>query len=85
MVVGLRLECQGPITGKVFGPLILSLGVKLLIFAICFLLSVIIGIVAGLISHRPNTPKGPAFLYGGGVFGGALTLCLVALSTLGVL
>ncbi|WP_031487304.1 hypothetical protein [Streptomyces bicolor] len=63
----------------------LSLGVKLLIFVICFLLSVIVGIVAGLISHRPSTPKGPAFLYGGGVFGGSLTLCLVVLTSLGVL
>ncbi|MEV4338050.1 hypothetical protein [Streptomyces sp. NPDC049590] len=57
----------------------------MLIFLSCFLFSVIIGIVAGLISHRPNTPKGPAFLYGGGVFGGSLTLCMVVLSTLGVL
>ncbi|MEV5438189.1 hypothetical protein AB0K80_19570 [Streptomyces sp. NPDC052682] len=63
----------------------LSFGVRLLIFAICFLLSVIVGIVAGVISHRPDAPKGPAFLYGGGVFGGSLTLCLVALTSLGVL
>jgi hypothetical protein len=66
-------------------PLNLSLGVKLLIFAICFLLSIIVGGVAGLIMHKPNTPKGPAFLYGGGVFGGSLTLCLVVLTSLGVL
>ncbi|MEU2980581.1 hypothetical protein ABZ678_27415 [Streptomyces hirsutus] len=63
----------------------LSLGVKLLILVICFLLSVIVGIVAGLIHHKPTTPKGPAFLYGGGVFGGSLTLCLVVLTALGVL
>ncbi|MGX1477474.1 UNVERIFIED_CONTAM: hypothetical protein RKD50_006282 [Streptomyces canus] len=63
----------------------LSFGVKLLIFAICFLFSIIVGIVAGLVLHKPLTPKGPAFLYGGGVFGASLTLCLIALSTLGVL
>ncbi|MFI1184784.1 hypothetical protein [Streptomyces californicus] len=63
----------------------LSLGVKVLIVIICALVSVIVGIVAALISHKPNTPKGPAVLYGGGVFGGALTLCLVALTSLGVL
>lgn len=63
----------------------LSLGVKLLILVICFLLSVIVGIVAGLIHHKPTTPKGPAFLYGGGVFGGSLALCLVVLTALGVL
>ncbi|MFE9966767.1 hypothetical protein [Streptomyces sp. NPDC005525] len=63
----------------------LSLGVKALIVIICALVSVVVGIVAGLISHKPNTPKGPAVLYGGGVFGGALTLCLVALTSLSVL
>ncbi|MYX05958.1 hypothetical protein GTW98_03895 [Streptomyces sp. SID8375] len=63
----------------------LSLGIKALIFVICFLFSIIIGMVAGLISHKPTTPKGPAFLYGGGVFGGSLTLCLLVLTSLGVL
>ncbi|WP_405506887.1 hypothetical protein OG323_09020 [Streptomyces cyaneofuscatus] len=63
----------------------LSLGVKALIFIICALASAIVGIVAGLISHKPNTPKGPAVLYGAGAFGGALTLCLVALTSLSVL
>ncbi|MCX3288582.1 hypothetical protein OR263_18035 [Streptomyces sp. NEAU-H22] len=62
----------------------LSLGVRMLIFMICFLFSVIIGIVAGLIHHKPTTPKGPTFLYGGGVFGGSLTLCLVVLTSLRV-
>ncbi|GEK00075.1 hypothetical protein [Streptomyces sp. 1-11] len=62
----------------------LSLAVKLLIFVICTLISVIVGIVAGLIHHKPTTPKGPSFLYGGGVFGGSLTLCMVVLSALGV-
>ncbi|MGW5968931.1 hypothetical protein [Streptomyces sp. NPDC055186] len=63
----------------------LPLGVKVLIVVICALVSVIVGIVAGLIHHKPTTPKGPAFLYGGGVFGGSLTLCLVVLTSLGVL
>ncbi|MES9806101.1 hypothetical protein [Streptomyces cinereoruber] len=63
----------------------LSLGVKVLIFVICFLFSVIVGIAAALINHKPTAPKGPAFLYGGGVFGGSLTLCLVVLTSLGVL
>ncbi|MCX4906208.1 hypothetical protein [Streptomyces sp. NBC_00878] len=63
----------------------LSLGVKVLIVSICALISVIVGIVAGLISHKTDTPIGPAFLLGGGVFGGTLTLCLMVLSALGVL
>jgi hypothetical protein len=80
VVVGLSAACQGPITGKILGPLNHSLGVKLLIFLIYFLISVIVGIVAGLLHHKPNTPRGPAFLYGGGVFGGSLTLCMVVLT-----
>ncbi|MEV5441216.1 hypothetical protein AB0N23_01450 [Streptomyces sp. NPDC052644] len=63
----------------------LSLGVKVLIVIICVLISVIIGMMAGAIMHKPTSPKGPAFLYGGGVFGGSLTLCLVVLTSLGVL
>ncbi|WP_186778526.1 hypothetical protein [Streptomyces salinarius] len=63
----------------------LSLGVKMLIFLSCFLFSVIVAIVAGLLMHKPNTPKGPAFLYGGGAFTGSLTLCLLTLTSLGVL
>ncbi|GAA2246476.1 hypothetical protein GCM10010145_11880 [Streptomyces ruber] len=63
----------------------LTLGVKVLIVVICALVSVIVGMVAGLIKHTPASPKGHAFLYGGGVFGGSLTLCLVVMTSLGVL
>lgn len=63
----------------------LSFGVKMLVVAICALVSVIVGIVAGLISHKTNTPMGPAFLFGGGVFAASLTLCLLVMSSLGVL
>ncbi|MGW4437039.1 hypothetical protein ACWELO_14950 [Streptomyces sp. NPDC004596] len=63
----------------------LSLGVKALIIVICALVSVIVGIVAGLIHHKPSAPKGQAFLYGSGVFGGSLTLCMLVLTSLGVL
>ncbi|MET9085325.1 hypothetical protein ABZX77_26160 [Streptomyces sp. NPDC004237] len=63
----------------------LSLGVKVLIVVICALVSVIAGIVAGLLKHTPATPKAPAILFGGGAFGGALTLCLLVMSSLGVL
>ncbi|WP_416963882.1 hypothetical protein [Streptomyces sp. Agncl-13] len=63
----------------------LNLGVKVLIVIICALVSIIVGIVAGLISHKTNTPMGPAFLFGGGAFAGSLTLCLLVMSSLGVL
>ncbi|GHG96813.1 hypothetical protein [Streptomyces lanatus] len=63
----------------------LSLGVRALIVVICVLISAIVGILAGLLKHTPATPKAPAILYGGGVFGGSLTLCLLVMSALGVL
>jgi hypothetical protein len=52
---------------------------------ICALVSIIIGIVAGLLKHSPATPKAPAALFGGGAFGGSLTQCLLVMSALGVL
>ncbi|MFE4368031.1 hypothetical protein ACFRMN_07255 [Streptomyces sp. NPDC056835] len=63
----------------------LSLGIKVLIIVICALVSIIIGIVAGLLKYTPATPKAPAVLFGGGAFGGSLTLCLLVMSSLGVL
>ncbi|MGW2839671.1 hypothetical protein ACWCWD_17920 [Streptomyces sp. NPDC001493] len=63
----------------------LSLGVKVLIVVICALISVIVAIVAGLLKHNSTEPKAPAVLFGGGAFAGALTLCLLVTSSLGVL
>ncbi|MGW4345582.1 hypothetical protein ACWEL8_10975 [Streptomyces sp. NPDC004690] len=63
----------------------LSLGVKLLIVVICALISVIVGMVAGFLSHSPGSPVGQAVLYGGGAFAGCLLLCLAVLSALSVL
>ncbi|MEU0246662.1 hypothetical protein ABZ192_20465 [Streptomyces sp. NPDC006235] len=63
----------------------LSLGVKVLVVIICALVSVIIGMVAGLLNHDPGTPKRKSVIFGGGVFGGSLTLAVVVLSALGVL
>ncbi|MFP1625834.1 hypothetical protein ACLB9X_11815 [Streptomyces sp. 5K101] len=63
----------------------LSFGVKVLVVLLCISISAIVGIVAGLIKHTPATAKGPAILYGGGTFGGALTLCMLVLTSLGVL
>jgi hypothetical protein len=85
VVVGLRLTCQGPVTGKALGPMNLSLGVRLLIVVICALTAAIVGIVAGLLKHTSTAPKAPAVLFGGGAFAGALTLCLLVMSSLGVL
>jgi hypothetical protein len=63
----------------------LSFGVKLLIVAICALLSVIVAMVAGFLSHSSGSPVGQAVLHGGGAFAACLLLCLAVLSALGVL
>ncbi|MBZ6207028.1 hypothetical protein KVH31_10985 [Streptomyces olivaceus] len=62
----------------------LSLGVKVLIVVTCALLSVIVGMVAGFLSHMPGSPVGQAVLYGGGAFAGCLLLCLAVLTALKV-
>lgn len=63
----------------------LSLGVRALIVFSCALFSVIVGIGAGWLHHRPGARKRDAVLYGGVTFGGTLTLCVLVLGALGVL
>ncbi|MFJ7049756.1 hypothetical protein ACIQVC_41050 [Streptomyces sp. NPDC101112] len=63
----------------------LSFGVKTLIVIICILFSALVGIVAGWMSHEPGGRKRDAALVGGGTFGGTLPLCLLVLTSLGVL
>ncbi|WP_330354501.1 hypothetical protein [Streptomyces chartreusis] len=63
----------------------LSFGVRVLVVIICILISVIVAMVAGFISHSPGSPISGAVLYGGGAFAGCLILCLAVLSALGVL
>lgn len=63
----------------------LSLGVKVLIVVICALVSVIVGLVTGQRKHTPVAPKAPAVLFDGVAFGGSLTLCLLVMSSLGLL
>lgn len=72
------------LTGKVTGPLNLSLGVRMLIFVICFLSSVLVSIGAGWLSHKPGARKRDAVLFGGGVFIGVMTLCMATLGHLGI-
>ncbi|MEV5078675.1 hypothetical protein AB0K74_07560 [Streptomyces sp. NPDC056159] len=59
--------------------------IKLLFVVICALASMIVGIGAGWLSHRPGARKRDAVLIGGGTFGGTLTLCILVLTSLGVL
>ncbi|WP_031103441.1 hypothetical protein [Streptomyces sp. NRRL S-146] len=63
----------------------LTFGVKVLVILLCALLSVIVAMVAGFLSHSPGTPVSQAVLYGGGAFTACLLLCLAVLSALGVL
>ncbi|MCW8102678.1 hypothetical protein [Streptomyces tauricus] len=63
----------------------LSLGIKVLLVIICALLSALIGVGAGWLSHEPGARKRDAILFGGGTFGGSLTLAVLVLSAIGVL
>ncbi|KUO04568.1 hypothetical protein [Streptomyces caeruleatus] len=63
----------------------LTLGVKVLVIVTCTLFSVIIAIVAGLLSHTSGAPVSEAVLCGGGAFAGCMILCLAVLTSLGVL
>ncbi|MFG2358050.1 hypothetical protein [Streptomyces sp. NPDC048521] len=63
----------------------LTFGVKVLVILLCALLSVIVAMVAGFLSHSPGSPVSQAVLYGGAAFAGCLLLCLAVLSALGVL
>ncbi|MFE4085433.1 hypothetical protein [Streptomyces sp. YIM B13502] len=56
-----------------------------MIVVIRALVSVIIGGLAALLNHDPGTPKHKSVIFGGGVFGGSLTLAVVVLSALGML
>ncbi|GAA2389064.1 hypothetical protein GCM10010420_10710 [Streptomyces glaucosporus] len=62
-----------------------SFGVKVLLVIICALSSIIVAIVAGLLSHAPGTPKAPAFLRGGGTFTASMLLCLAVCTAIGLL
>ncbi|WAU82621.1 hypothetical protein O1Q96_24535 [Streptomyces sp. Qhu-G9] len=62
-----------------------SLGIKVLMVTICALLSALIGIGAGWMSHTPGARKRDAVLFGGGAFGGSLTLAVLVLAAIGVL
>ncbi|MFI9077515.1 hypothetical protein ACIGW8_13650 [Streptomyces sioyaensis] len=62
----------------------LSLGVKVLVMAICALISVIVAMVAGFLSHTPGSPVGQAVLYGGAAFAGSLIVCVTVLASLKV-
>ncbi|MEV5954958.1 hypothetical protein AB0M11_14515 [Streptomyces sp. NPDC051987] len=57
----------------------------MLVIVVCALFSVIVAMVAGFVSHSPDTPAGQAVLYGGGAFASCLLLCLAVLKALKVL
>ncbi|MFF5302894.1 hypothetical protein ACFY5F_26320 [Streptomyces sp. NPDC013161] len=63
----------------------LSLGVRVLVVVICALVSVIVALVGGFLSHAPGGRKAAAVLFGGGVFGGCMILCMTVLNAVGVL
>lgn len=78
MVVGLRSAYTlGPATGKVSGPLKVSLGVKLLILILCVLVSIIVAMTAAFLVYDSGHLRA-ALLSAGGAFGAAMIVCLTA-------
>ena len=78
-------RANGPNHRKGIGSLNLSLGIKVLLVVICALFSMIAALVGGFLSHTPGGPRAAAVLYGGGVFGGCMILCMAVLTSLGLL
>ncbi|MFJ9538770.1 hypothetical protein ACIRPX_16065 [Streptomyces sp. NPDC101225] len=78
---GIKVLIPALVSAKVFGPLNLSIGVKVLIFVICLLFS---ALSAGSV-HKPGSRKRDAVLFAGGAFIGVMTLCLAVMGALGVL
>ncbi|WP_328719156.1 hypothetical protein OHT52_06335 [Streptomyces sp. NBC_00247] len=63
----------------------ITLGVKVLIIAMCALVSIIVAMVAAWINRASGATLGDAVLSGGGAFAGCMILCLAVLSTISVL
>jgi hypothetical protein len=63
----------------------LPIATRVLLFITCALFSIIVAMVTGLLSHAPGGRIASAILRGGGAFAASLTLCLLTLTSLGVL
>ncbi|MFK4066748.1 hypothetical protein [Streptomyces sp. NPDC029674] len=57
----------------------------MLLVILAFVSSLLVAVVAGVLSHATGTQVAGAVLHGGGVFIGWMTLCVTVLAALGLL
>ncbi|WP_411105233.1 hypothetical protein [Streptomyces sp. cmx-4-9] len=63
----------------------LSFLVQVLLTLLSFVSSLLVAVVAAVLSHKAGSPVAGAVLYGGGAFIGWMTLCVTVLTALGLL
>ncbi|MET7914189.1 hypothetical protein ABZS98_39515 [Streptomyces avermitilis] len=63
----------------------LTFTVQVLFALLSFVSSLLVAVVAGVLSHEAGAPVAGAVLYGGGAFIGWMTLCVTVLTALGLL
>ncbi|MCM1966616.1 hypothetical protein ABT024_02190 [Streptomyces sp. NPDC002812] len=59
--------------------------VQVLLALLSFVSSLLVAVVAGVLSHEAGALVASAVLYGGGAFIGWMTLCVTVLTALGLL
>ncbi|MFF1696359.1 hypothetical protein ACFVXC_22510 [Streptomyces sp. NPDC058257] len=63
----------------------LTFPIQVLLALLSFVSSLLVAVVAGVLSHEAGAPVPGAVLYGGGAFIGWMTLCVTVLTALGLL
>ncbi|MEV8407453.1 hypothetical protein AB0R12_17035 [Streptomyces niveus] len=63
----------------------LTFPVQVLLALLSFVSSLLVAVVAGVLSSEAGAPVAGAVLYGGGAFIGWMTLCVMVLTALGLL
>ncbi|MFF2785619.1 hypothetical protein ACFVT6_02375 [Streptomyces sp. NPDC058049] len=63
----------------------LTFPVQVLLALLSFVSSLLVAVVAGVLSREAGAPAAGAVLYGGGAFIGWMTLCIAVLTALGLL
>ncbi|KOG50018.1 hypothetical protein ADK75_18990 [Streptomyces virginiae] len=63
----------------------LTFPVQVLLALLSFVSSLLVAVVAGVLSHEAGAPAAGAVLCGGGAFMGWMTLCIAVLTALGLL
>ncbi|MFD7539898.1 hypothetical protein [Streptomyces sp. NPDC059819] len=63
----------------------LTFPAQVLLALLSFVSSLLVAVVAGVLSYEAGAPAAGAVLYGGGAFIGWMTLCVAVLTALGLL